>query len=217
MNRILKALSLMYFSASVAQAQSELTQNLPLARIESLQVILTPTGTTQPDPDPLLPDNPIPVLASLQDGPAPCPGGNGKSCALLGGRAYFSDPFHMTEHDASLKRAIRNPAMLVAFGLNLAATVADAEGTHACLRVHTCSELNPLLGSKPSRARIYGTVIPIDLVAYVAFAMMKKQGRGNLAFGELWGVTMAHTYFASMAWSNAHVAPSTNTSSAKGQ
>src|SRR5678809_116727 len=127
MNRILMGLSVMYFSASATQAQSELTQNLPLARIESFHVILTPAGTTQSDA--LLPDNPIPVLPSLQDGPAPCPGGNGKSCALLGGRAYFSDPFHMTEHDASLKRAIRNPAMLIAFGLNLASTVADAEGT----------------------------------------------------------------------------------------
>jgi len=213
MNRILMALILMCFSASVARAQSELTQNLPLARIESFQVMLTPTATPQPDPDPLLPDNPIPVLPSLQDGPAPCPGGNGESCALLGGRAYFSDPFHMTEHDASLKRAIRNPAMLVAFGLNLAATVADAEGTLACLKVHSCRETNPLLGPNPSRARVYGTIIPINLLCYTAFAALKKHGQGNLAFGLLWGLTVGHVYFASEAWSASHVVVSTNTTS----
>src|SRR5260370_12012252 len=45
-----------------------------------------------------LPDAPIPVLPNIQDGPLPCPAGEGRSCALLGGRLYFRDPVHFTEH-----------------------------------------------------------------------------------------------------------------------
>ncbi len=95
--------------------------------------------------------------------------------------------------------------MLVAFGLNTAATIADAEGTQACLHAHTCTERNPLLGSHPSRARVYATAIPLNLFLYLCAAEMKKHGRGNLAFGLLWGSTAAHVYFASAGWSYAHV------------
>ena len=126
----------------------------------------------------------------------PCPSGTGKPCALLGGRLYFSDPIHMTEHNQTWARAARNPALLVADVLNLAATVADVEGTESCLRAHVCREQNPLLGHSPSRARAYGTVVPIDMGLYALAAWLKKQGQGNLAFGTLWCTTMAHTYFA---------------------
>ena len=104
--------------------------------------------------------------------------------------------------------------MLVGFALNLAATVADIEGTQSCLHAHTCTEANPLFGSDPSRARSYGIGIPLDLVAYASFAFVKKEGRGNLAFGLLWGSTVAHMYFASAAFSYAHVAAATSTNSA---
>jgi hypothetical protein len=201
-------------SATALRGQSEV-QELPLPRIEPSQVSLFQVETQQPA-NRILPDNPIPVLPSLQDGPAPCPFGDGRSCALLGGRAYFSDPIHMTEHDATWAKAAKNPAMLVGFALNLAATVADIEGTQSCLRAHTCREANPLFGSNPSRARSYGIGIPLDLVGYASFALVKKEGRGNLAFGLLWGSTVAHIYFASAAFSYAHVA-STSTSSAKRQ
>jgi hypothetical protein len=210
MKQILAALLLTCFSTLSAQAQSEVRE-LPLPRIDPPQVSLSQVEPQQPASR-ILPDNPIPVLPSLQDGSAPCPFGVGKSCALLGGRAYFSDPFHMTEHDATWAKAAKNPAMLVGYALNLAATVADIEGTQSCLRAHTCREANPLFGSNPSRARSYGIGIPLDLVAYAGFALVKKEGRGNLAFGLLWGSTVAHIYFASAAFSYAHVVapPSTN-------
>lgn len=142
------------------------------------------------------PDNPIPVIPDSQDGPMPCPAGTGKPCALLGGRRYFSDPIHMTQHDLTWGKAARNPAMVVAGVLNLGATVADVEGTESCLRAHACREQNPLLGHNPSRARAYGTVLPIDLGLYAMAAWFKKQGQGNLAFATLWCTTMAHAYFA---------------------
>lgn len=197
------------------QAQSEVRE-LPLPRIEPSQVSLFQVESQQPA-NRILPDNPIPVLPSLQDGPAPCPFGEGKSCALLGGRAYFSDPMHMTEHDATWAKTARNPGMLVGFALNLAATVADIESTQACLHAPACREGNPLFGSNPSRARSYGTAILLDVVAYAGFAFVKKRGQGNLAFGLLWGSTVAHIYFASADFTYAHVVASTNTNSAKRQ
>jgi hypothetical protein len=212
MRRIFGALMFTLLSATALRGQSEV-QELPLPRIEPSQVSLSQIEPQQPASR-ILPDNPIPVLPSLQDGPAPCPFGEGRSCALLGGRAYFSDPIHMTEHNATWAGAARNPATLVGFALNLAATVADIEGTQSCLRAHTCTEANPLFGSNPSRARSYGIGIPLDLVAYASFAFVKKEGRGSLAFGLLWGSTVAHIYFASAAFSYAHVA-STGTNSAK--
>src|SRR5580704_17443242 len=213
MNRILIAFTVAYWSAVSTWAQTEV-QELPLPRIALTQIGLLQTESHLQPASRILPDNPIPVLPSLQDGPAPCPFGDGKSCAILGGRAYFSDPIHMTEHDATWAKAARNPAMLVGFALNLAATVADIEGTQSCLHAHTCREANPLFGSDPSRARSYGLCIPIDLVAYAGFALVKKEGRGNLAFGLLWGSTAAHIYFASAAFSYAHVA-STGANSAR--
>lgn len=107
--------------------------------------------------------------------------------------------------------------MLVGYALNLAATVADIEGTQACLHAHTCREGNPLFGSNPSRARSYGIGIPLNLVTYAGFAFVKKEGRGNLAFGLLWASTVSHIYFASAAFSYAHVAAATSTSSANRQ
>jgi hypothetical protein len=215
MNRTLIALTLTCLSAMAARAQTEINE-LPVARIELPQISLLQVPFAQ-EPSRILPDNPIPVLPSLQDGPTPCPSGEGKSCALLGGRAYFSDPIHMTEHDATWAKAARNPAMLVGFALNLAATVADIEGTQACLRAHTCREGNPLFGSNPSRARSYGIGIPLEMVEYAAFAFVKKEGRGNLAFGLLWASTVSHVYLASGAFSYAHVVASTGTNSAKRQ
>jgi hypothetical protein len=217
MKKILIVLVVTHFSALVAQGQSESIPNLPLTRVESLKASLLRVEPQQQVPSRILPDNPIPVLPSLQDGSAPCPFGNGKSCALLGGRAYFSDPIHMTEHDATWAKAARNPAMLVGYALNLAATVADTEGTQACLRRHTCTEANPLFGSNPSRARSYGIGIPLQMAEYAALAFVKKRGQGNLAFGLLWASTVSHIYFASGAFSYAHVAAATSTSSTKRQ
>ncbi len=218
MKKLLLALGILSTLTVNTRAQTEVTNELTRASKGPVQdTSAEKLAATAQEPRSDLPDNPIPVIPGLQDGPAPCPFGNGKSCALLGGRAYFSDPVHMTEHDATWAKAARNPATLVGYALNVAATVADIEGTQACLRAHTCRESNPLFGSNPSRARSYGTGIPIEMVVYAAFAFAKKRGQGNLAFGLLWGSTVSHIYFASCAFSYAHVAAATNTSSTKRQ
>jgi|HubBroStandDraft_5_1064220.scaffolds.fasta_scaffold86863_1 hypothetical protein len=214
MKVLVVAFAALFLSARPVRAQSEL-QELPLPRIELFQVSLLRVAVQNRLPRLILKDSPIPVLPSLQDGPAPCPFGNGKSCAHLGGRTYFSDPAHMTQHDATLAKAVRDPAMLFSLALNLAATVADAEGTQACLRAHTCKEGNPIFGSDPSRARAYGTAVPLVFVAYAAYALAKKKGQGNIALGLLWSSTVAHVYFAAGAYTAAHGGASTNGNAAQ--
>jgi len=102
----------------------------------------------------------------------------------------------MTEHDATWGKAMRNPMMVVGGLLNLASTIADIEGTQACLHAHTCTEGNPLFGANPSRTRAYGIGIPLGFAIYSMSAWLKKNGEGNLAFGLLWGGTIIHTYEA---------------------
>jgi len=217
MNRILTALAAASLSASMPRAQLELVPTLPLTRIESIRVMLIPLPSPSLESDRILPDDPIPVLPSLEDGPAPCPGGDGKSCALLGGRAYFSDPFHMTEHDLTWAKAARNPAMITFEAINLLATVADAEGTQACLHAHTCQEANPIFFSHdPSRLRSYSIAMPIVLGSFVWADYMKKKGDGNFAIAVLSAGTGMHLYFAAEGFMSATHGPSANENDGKG-
>jgi len=202
MNRTLMVLTLTCSSAMSARAQSEVNQ-LPVTRMELLRINLLQLTLAQ-EPSRILPDNPIPVLPNLQDGPAPCPFGEGKSCALLGGRAYFSDASHMTQHDATWWEATRNPMLVVGGLVNMASTVADIEGTQACLRAHTCKERNPLFGSNPRRARAYAISVPMGLAIYSLAARLKKNGDGNYAFGALWVVTAIHFYEGVSGFMQAH-------------
>ncbi|MGC1413965.1 MAG: hypothetical protein WA817_01680 [Candidatus Acidiferrum sp.] len=116
----------------------------------------------------------------------------------------------MTEHDATWGKAMTNPAMMSVFVLTLASTVADLEGTQACLHAHTCREGNPIYGHDPTRERAYGTAIPVDFLSFVGAGLMKKNGKGNFAFGFLSAVTAVHIYFASSGFAAAHGTAATN-------
>ena len=54
----------------------------------------------------------------------------------------------------------------------------------------------PIFGSNPSRARAYGTAMPIAFATYAIAALLKKKGDGNLAFAALWAATAVHFYEA---------------------
>jgi hypothetical protein len=216
MKRILISLTVACLSAATVGAQSSV-QELPLPRIDWSRSSPLPAVPPDQIPSRILPDDPIPVLPSLQDGPAPCPSGEGKSCAALGGRLYFSDPTHMTQHDLTWGQAARNPAMLIADATNLAATVADIEGTQACLHAHTCTEANPIFGSNPSRARAYGTAMPIAFATYAIAALLKKKGDGNLAFAALWAATAVHFYEAVGGFATANNESSPKAGAARAQ
>src|SRR5437879_3541261 len=203
MKRILMTLAMTFFSTSIMQAQSEtIPADLPLTSVHPFQFISVQGQA--PRADRLKPDAPIPVLPGVQDGPLPCPAGIGKPCPLLGGRLYFSDPVHMTEHDATWGKAMRNPGMISAFLVNLVSTIADIEGTEACLHAHACIEGNPLFGAHPGRAKAYGIGMPLNFTIYAMSGWLKKNGDGNLAFGLLWGGTMLHTYEAAHGFSVAN-------------
>ncbi len=218
MKRILTILTMAFFSTVMAQAQSELIpSNLPLPLIQSSQLIPLRVAPVEPEPTRVLPDAPIPVLPNIQDGPLPCPAGVGKSCALLGGRLYFSDPSHMTEHDATLGKAMRNPMMVVGGLVNLVSTIADIEGTQACLNAHTCTEGNPLFGRNPSRAKSYGLGMPMTFAIYMMSSWLKKHGDGNVAIGLLWGGTMGHVYEAAHGFAIASKGSPVNPNSSAGQ
>jgi hypothetical protein len=183
------------FLCSSAKAQS-FDSNIPALPIEAQSAQLSSTLVEPDDPAKvhILPDAPIPILPSIQDGPFPCPAGVGKPCALLGGRLYFSDPSHMTEHDATWGKAMRNRLMVVGGILNIASAIADIEATQSCLRANTCREGNPIFG--PSRARQYGLGIPITLADLSLAGYLKKHGNGNWAFAVIWGGTVMHAYLA---------------------
>ena len=130
----------------------------------------------------------------------PCPAGEFKPCAFLGGMSYVRDRGGLTQHDKSVWRGFRNPFILIGSSMLVAATVYDIEGTQACLSSKTCRELNPLMGSRPSRLKAYSISMPINgFVIYMA-ARQKRRGDGNTAFGALYILSAVHAYFGKAAY-----------------
>jgi len=54
---------------------------------------------------------------------------------------------------------------LILNAMMVAATVADAETTLNCVSSPSCQETNPLLGSHPTRGRVYAVGVPLTAVA----------------------------------------------------
>jgi hypothetical protein len=203
MNRILLALLTTLICAVMTRAQSELIpENLPLSRPQTSQIIAVRIESVQQGSNRILPDAPIPVLPGLQDGPLPCPAGVGKPCALLGGRLYFRDPVHFTEHDKSWADAMKNKGMLFGVSMNVAAAVWDYETTRQCIDAHRGKEANPLMGQ--SRAQELSVGISISALTYYMAGKLKEQGGGNYAFGVLWGGTMLHFFAGAHNWAACH-------------
>lgn len=144
------------------------------------------------------PDSPLP---KIEDERRTCPGGNGKPCAVLGGKLYFSDSFGFSQHNRTWSEAATSPGMLLALGLLTAATVADIETTQSCIHAGTCREGNPLMGQ--SRAQAYSVSMSINALAFWAAAEQKRHGRGASPFFILWGATAMH---ATLAAHNASLA-----------
>jgi hypothetical protein len=214
MKRVVMTILGILFSAAISHAQSFVVlDELPLTHSPSLQAESSLLPPPQQGEERILPEARIPVLPNLQDGPAPCPAGVGKPCALLGGRLYFNDPAHMTEHNRTLWQAMRNPMLLTGGIINLAATVADIEGTEACIHAHTCTEANPMFGKHPGRASFYGVGMPLSFVNYLWAAHLKKEGKGNWAFGLMWVATTVHIYEAAQGFAAGHNGPSSSPSS----
>lgn len=121
-----------------------------------------------------LPDAPIPVLPSRRDAPMPCPGGDGRPCALLGGRLYFRDPLHMTQHDRTWVGALKNPLILGGLAVNIGTTVWLYRVARACVDSHQCRVGNPILGQSPAQ-ELTVTVGATALFYFIA-AKLKQSG-----------------------------------------
>jgi hypothetical protein len=158
---------------------------------------VVPPATPSPEPPPAvqlkhrLPDAPQPQSGDAQ--PA-CPAGNGKPCALLGGRLYFADALALSRHNKSWLDAARSPGMVLSLGLLTTATVADIQTTHACIRSGACREGNPLLGQ--SRGQAYAVSMSLNAFAFWAGAEQKRHGHGVAPFFILWSGSVLHAALA---------------------
>ena len=61
-------------------------------------------------------------------------------------------------------------------GLAAASTVSDVEVTAHALQNPNCSEHNPLFGSHPSRAKMYGVSVPATAAYALVGYWLKKRG-----------------------------------------
>src|SRR5579859_6929958 len=125
-----------------------------------------------------LPDKPLPNNIVPREG---CPDVDTAPCGNYGGFRFFRNTT-LTEHDKTWRQAMSHPSMYVSAALLIGSTVLDAEGTLHCLQYVGCSELNPLLGRHPSRARIYLTAMPINALGIYGMGRLKQRGHGRFAF-----------------------------------
>jgi len=180
MKRMLSGLGMLLLSASLTHAQTGANTSRPqLFETQSLPISLALIEPGQQDPVKDLPDAPIPILPQKQDGPMPCPAGVGLPCSLLGGRLYFSDPSHMTQHDKTWFDALKNPMILGGILFNEAALVWDYRTTRACIDVHHCKEGNPIMGQ--SRAQELGVGLSLNAFQIYNVTRLKQHGKGNAA------------------------------------
>jgi hypothetical protein len=204
MRKTLAGLGVILFSLVTAHGQSNLSPDrLPLIETQSAQISSTLIDPSSPLSVHVLPDAPKPIQPVLPVPAAtPCPAGVGKPCALLGGRLYFRDPGHMTEHDKSWADAMKSKGILLGVTLNAASFVFDYKTTRHCIDTHQGAEGNPLMGQ--SRAQELSVGISVTALAYFFSGKAKEQGQGNIAFAILAGGTALHLYEGSRAWAICH-------------
>jgi hypothetical protein len=147
------------------------------------------------------PDAPRPGSSSSDEN-SPCPAGVGKPCAFLGGRRYYPDLWHMTEHDQTWGEAMRHPIMIVTSAVLVGSTVFDIEGSDHCLAMHACSELNPLMPKSVNRPRQYATTMSLNGLLLFWFGRMKQHGKGNIVFSLAAASSLIHCYFGATGYNS---------------
>lgn len=196
MKKMILTLGLSFLGATLANAQtgtdSPASHHFETQSSVISSVLVEPTNQQRPKQE--LPDAPIPILPQKQDGPMPCPGGVGAPCALLGGRLYFSDPSHMTQHDRTWFDALKNPMILGGIFVNEAALAWDYRTTRACIDRHRCKEGNPIMGQ--TRAQELGVGLSLNAFQIYNSARLKQHGKGNAAFFFLATGAIFHTLAA---------------------
>ncbi len=100
--------------------------------------------------------------------------------AQLASRANESQPRERGIEVRSPQRIGKRFWVPWAIGVGL--MLADAEMSVRCSRNPACQEGNPLLGEKPSRARVYAVKVPITALAFYLSQKWKRDKKG-----ETWG------------------------------
>jgi hypothetical protein len=193
--KVLFAAGAILLVASMAQAQTESAVS-PQPITEALPHQI-PTALVAPGDLAsyrVLPDAPKPpaLVKPVKPGvlPTPCPFGVGKPCALLGGRLYFSDPSHMTEHDRTWSQAMSHPLMRFSVAVGIGAFVWDYKTTRYCIDRHLGREGNPIEGQ--TRAQELAVGLGITAFSFWAAGKLKEKGEGNKAFAEEWLISSLH-------------------------
>lgn len=198
---VLLGLGMYLLIVSSTQAQTQADTSRPF-ETQTSPVASTLIEPEQQDAKKELPDAPIPVLPSRSDAPLPCPAGDGKPCALLGGRLYFRDPLRMTQHDKTWVDALKNPLILGGLAVNIGTTAWLYRVARACVDSHQCRVGNPLLGQ--SRAQELTVTVGATALFYFMAAKLKQSGKGNVAVGLLAGASAAQAYQAILATRTYH-------------
>jgi hypothetical protein len=100
-------------------------------------------------------------------------------------------------------RSNSNRTFLLLATISAAAMVADVELTANCLRtVANCHEANPLLGSNPSRTRLYGVNVPL----YAGEMLMSRAFRRKYPDRKLWMLPVLSTTGAHIAGAASNMA-----------
>jgi hypothetical protein len=97
----------------------------------------------------------------------------------------------LVSRPASHSSSIKSPSYLLMLAAATAATIADCESTKALLSDPNNQEANPVFGTRPSRARIYGISVPILALNVWSSARLKKHGNHWWPLG-LGAVIAAH-------------------------
>jgi hypothetical protein len=86
---------------------------------------------------------------------------------------------------------------LIFNALMIAATVADAETTLNCVSSPNCEEVNPLLGSHPTRGRVYAVGVPLTAFAiYLSYHYKRVSPTRNWWKAYPLVLTVVHTFGA---------------------
>ncbi len=143
-----------------------------------------------------LPDKPVPKDITPREG---CPDIDGAPCANFGGFRFFNNTT-FTEHNRTWGQAMSHPIMWITATALFASTVFDIEGTQHCLALKACTEANPIFGKHPSRARAYGTAIPLFAVGLYSMGRLKQSGHGFGAFFVAFTGIALHSWFGMPGW-----------------
>jgi hypothetical protein len=204
MKKTLLALGTVLLLTTTTRAQAKVESDAPelietqSADFSSVLIEAWPSETSGATP---VAANPIPLVQPAFRS-KPCPGRYQFGCALLGGRRFIPDMWHMTEHDKTWAKAIRNPGILWGISMNATAVVLDYKTTRHCIDTHRGREGNPIMGQ--SRAQQLSVGISLSALTYYFAGRLKKQGDGNYAFGILWLGTFLHGGAAAYSWAGCH-------------